>query len=485
MSILSPLVIVLIYLFSFSSLSTCAALEGDGGDGDTIPCVQVNSNQVQCNGDLFTLGDHMDVVGSTRFWVDIGVVCGLVLLAGLMSGLTMGLMSLDILNLNIIKNSGAEKDKKCAAKILPLVEKHHLLLVTLLLTNAAAAEALPVFLDRLVHPIVAVGVSVSLVLLFGEIIPQAICTRYGLRVGAYMSWFVWILIAVLFIVAWPIAKLLDFLLGSDHTTFFRRAELKELVNLHHTTNNGNSHTCVESLSYDEVRIIKGAIDMKGKSVAECFTKVTDIFALSIDDILDKTMLQKIVNAGHDRIPIYHTAKEHLIGMILTKDMVLLNPDASTPVKSLQLYQVPMVPSNMPLYDILHQFQTGRSHMAVVLDPRDHISVQGIITLEDVLEELLQDEILDEDDIRRSNNAVVVHSAHNSLHNFTNINANSGNQYVISTSPAMLPSNEQLREVTSLDVKWRKRFLENTHNHAFLNLPPTNLRSVKMRNYHGT
>ena len=64
--------------------------------------------------------------------------------------------------------SGSESDSKCASRILPLVEKHHLLLVTLLLTNALAAEALPIFLDRLVSPYVAIAMSVSLVLLFGE-----------------------------------------------------------------------------------------------------------------------------------------------------------------------------------------------------------------------------------------------------------------------------------------------------------------------------
>ena len=104
-----------------------------------------------------------------------------------MSGLTMGLLSLDLLSLKVLKTSGNVKQRKFASSILPLVEKHHLLLVTLLVANAASVEAMPIFLDRISNPIVAIVVSVSAVLLFGEVIPQALCTRYGLAIGYYLS----------------------------------------------------------------------------------------------------------------------------------------------------------------------------------------------------------------------------------------------------------------------------------------------------------
>jgi ankyrin repeat/SOCS box protein 13/metal transporter CNNM len=169
-----------------------------------------------------------------------------------MSGLTMGLLSLDVLSLKVLKGGGTPKERKYATKILPIVQKHHLLLVTLLLANAAAVEAMPIFLDRVSSPIVAVAVSVSAVLLFGEIIPQALCTRYGLAIGYYLSPFVRVLIFLLFIIAWPISKLLDVLLGKDHSTFFRRAELKHLVSLHEQGSQENE----EPLSHDEVLIIK-------------------------------------------------------------------------------------------------------------------------------------------------------------------------------------------------------------------------------------
>ena len=85
-----------------------------------------------------------------------------------MSGLTMGLLSLDVLSLKVLKRGGKPIEKKYASKILPIVEKHHLPLVTLLLANAAAVESMPIFMNRISTPVIAIVVSVTAVLLFGE-----------------------------------------------------------------------------------------------------------------------------------------------------------------------------------------------------------------------------------------------------------------------------------------------------------------------------
>lgn len=87
---------------------------------------------------------------------------------GLMSGLTIGLMSLDPTTLAVLRDGGSAKEKRYAACILPLVSRHHLLLVTLLLANSAAVEAMPLFLDRVSDNITAIVVSVTAVLTFGE-----------------------------------------------------------------------------------------------------------------------------------------------------------------------------------------------------------------------------------------------------------------------------------------------------------------------------
>ena len=86
------------------------------------------------------------------------------------SGLTMGLLSLDITSLKVLQRGGKPKIRKYASRIITVVKNHHLLLVTLLLANATAAETMPIFLGKITTEVVAILVSVTAVLLFGELV---------------------------------------------------------------------------------------------------------------------------------------------------------------------------------------------------------------------------------------------------------------------------------------------------------------------------
>jgi len=204
----------------------CTVLERDES-GELLSAV--------CEGHEFDeVGGDQVEPGDPRFAVYVILSILLVLVAGIMSGLTIGLVALDVTALTVLLNSGTPTEKRHAAAILPLVKRRHLLLVTLLLANAVCMEALPLVLDRLASPLVAILLSVTAVLFFGEIIPQALCSRYGLAIGANLVYLVWAAIGLLFVVAWPISKLLDFVLGHSKATYYRRSQLTELVNLHGT-----------------------------------------------------------------------------------------------------------------------------------------------------------------------------------------------------------------------------------------------------------
>lgn len=84
----------------------------------------------------------------------------------------------------VLRAVGSERDRKAATRLLSLVSRPHWLLVTLLVCNAACLEALPLFMNRLLDPATTLVLSVTAVLLFGEILPQAVCSRcvYTLRV---------------------------------------------------------------------------------------------------------------------------------------------------------------------------------------------------------------------------------------------------------------------------------------------------------------
>ncbi|TXG59975.1 hypothetical protein EZV62_014548 [Acer yangbiense] len=298
----------------------------------------------------------------TGFFIRIALVVFLVLFAGLMSGLTLGLMSMSLVDLEVLAKSGTPSDRKHASKILPVVRRQHLLLCTLLLCNAAAMETLPIFLDGLVTAWGAILISVTLILLFGEIIPQAVCSRYGLAIGAKVAPFVRILVWIFFPIAYPISKLLDYLLGEGNQAVFRRAELITLVDFH-----GNEAGKGGELTHDETTIITGALELTEKTASDAMTPISDTFAIDINAKLDRNLMKLIMEKGHSRVPVYYQQPINIIGLILAKNLLTINPEGGIPVKNVTtIRRIPRVSETMPLYDILNEFQKGHSHMAVVI-----------------------------------------------------------------------------------------------------------------------
>ncbi|KAJ9561182.1 hypothetical protein OSB04_006342 [Centaurea solstitialis] len=307
----------------------------------------------------------------SQFFIYIVIILVLVLFAGLMSGLTLGLMSMSLVDLEVLAKSGTPKDRIYAEKILPVVKNQHLLLCTLLICNAAAMEALPIFLDRLVVAWGAILISVTLILLFGEIIPQSVCTRYGLAIGACVAPFVRVLVWVCFPVAYPISKLLDYLLGHEHVALFRRAELKTLVNMH-----GNEAGKGGELTHDETTIIAGALELTEKTASDAMTPISDTFSVDINDKLDRNLMNIILERGHSRVPVYFEEPTNIIGLVLVKNLLTIHPEDEVPVKSVTIRRIPKVPETLPLYDILNEFQKGHSHMAVVVRQCNKTSEQA-------------------------------------------------------------------------------------------------------------
>ncbi|VAI24553.1 unnamed protein product [Triticum turgidum subsp. durum] len=270
----------------------------------------------------------------TMFWVYLLSCAGLVMFAGLMSGLTLGLMSLSLVDLEVLAKAGTPQDRRNAARILPVVTNQHLLLCTLLIGNSLAMEALPIFLDSLLPSFGAILISVTLILAFGEVIhpplpimPQAICTRYGLSMGAKAAPIVRVLLVVFFPVAYPISKLLDWLLGKGHVALMRRAELKTLVDMH-----GDAAGKGGELTHDETTIIAGALEMTQKTAKDAMTPISETFSLDINAKLDvyesSNLLHTvgmIMTKGHSRIPIYSGRPSNIIGLILVSKKLAYLP----------------------------------------------------------------------------------------------------------------------------------------------------------------
>ncbi|XP_040935689.1 DUF21 domain-containing protein At4g14240 isoform X2 [Gossypium hirsutum] len=232
--------------------------------------------------------------GSPWWFIYAGISCFLVLFAGMMSGLTLGLMSLGLVELEILQRSGTSTEKKQAAAILPVVQKQHQLLVTLLLCNAAAMEVL------------------------------------------------------------------DWVLGHNEA-LFRRAQLKALVSIHSQEAGKGGE-----LTHDETTIISGALDLTEKTAEEAMTPIESTFSLDVNSKLDWEAMGKILARGHSRVPVYSGNPKNIIGLLLVKSLLTVRPETETPVSAVSIRRIPRVPADMPLYDILNEFQKGSSHMAAVV-----------------------------------------------------------------------------------------------------------------------
>ncbi|XP_016464231.1 DUF21 domain-containing protein At2g14520-like isoform X1 [Nicotiana tabacum] len=323
----------------------------------------------------------------SEFFINILVIVFLVVFAGMMSGLTLGLMSLSLVDLEVLAKSGTPSDRKNAAKILPVVQNQHLLLCALLICNAAAMEALPIFLDSLITAWGAILVSVTLILLFGEIIPQSVCSRYGLAIGATMVPVVRVLVWICFPIAYPISKLLDYLLGHRNSGLFRRAELKTLVHFH-----GNQAGKGGELTNDETTIIAGALELHDKTAGDAMTPISETFSIDINGKLDRDLTNSILSNGHSRIPVYYEQPKNIIGLLLVKNLLTIHPADETPVKNVTIRKIPRVPYTMRLDDILNEFQKGHSHMAVVVKQcsKEMVQPAGQVAADDSVQDVRVD-----------------------------------------------------------------------------------------------
>ncbi|KAI8825772.1 uncharacterized protein EV422DRAFT_491423, partial [Fimicolochytrium jonesii] len=343
-----------------------------------------------------------------RFWYTLTATIVLVLIGGIFAGLTIGIMSLDTTNLEILRNSGTEQEQRYAAKIEPVRKHGHWVLTTLLLGNVVINETLPILFDSLVGGgIAAIIISTGLVVLFGEIIPNAICARNGLAVGAAFAPLVKMCMWIMAPLSWPIAKLLDALLGHEEGTIYARAQLKTLIRIHEVNQEGSNGSCGD-LIHDEVGIISAVLDLKDKSAKQIMTPLDDVFMMEINQVIDVQMIKELISRGHSRIPVYQGDRSNLIAILLAKRLIGYNVEKAKRISDVPLTYLPIIDGETNLFDMLNFFQEGRSHMAAVAmrvdgsteredDGKAEREILGVITLEDVIEELIGEEIIDETD----------------------------------------------------------------------------------------
>jgi metal transporter CNNM len=208
------------------------------------------------------------------------------------------------MEMKIKAQSGTPQEKEYANRVIPIISNHHLLLVSLMLWNASATEALPIFLDKIVPEYVAIIISVTLVLMFGEIIPASILTGpKQLEIAANLVPLVYLVLIVFFPLAYPISKLLDYIIGHDEgMTMYNRKEIATMMwlqheeglrrqSLHQKSKSNTRDTPSDDMGFrdtmhhEEVTIIGGALKYRDMKVSDVMTHAQNIFMISAEDTL--------------------------------------------------------------------------------------------------------------------------------------------------------------------------------------------------------
>ncbi|KAL7447137.1 hypothetical protein ACHAXM_010574 [Skeletonema potamos] len=329
-------------------------------------------------------------------WVLILV---LVMFSALFSGLTLGLMSLDPTALEIVMANSDDPELARAAKaIYPIRLRGNLLLCTLLLGNVTVNSGLSIVSANIFTGLIGLLVSTAVITVFGEIIPQAICCRYGLQIGVKTIPIVKVLILLMYPFTKPLSWVLDKALGHEIGTTYTSSEMTKLIEMH--VQRGQFHSAAGAA-------MKGALRYHSVQVSEVMTPLINVFMLSADERLGFDVVAKIFKTGYSRIPVYEVSKSNIVGLLFVKDLIFLDPEDEIPVKNfVHIFGRGMhvVWADDNLGDVLKLLKSGRSHMAVVRDVNQgdgtsdpYYEVKGIITLEDILELILGDEIVDETD----------------------------------------------------------------------------------------
>ena len=312
------------------------------------------------------------------------IIVILLAFSALFSGLTLGLMGLSAHELK----RKAELGDKDAQKVYKVRKKGNLLLTTLLIGNVAVNAALSIFLGSVMNGVLAGLVATALIVVFGEIIPQAVFSRFALKLGAKAAPLVRLLIWILYPVSAPIAWLLDKALGEELPTIYSKQELIKLIEEHEESGDG-------VIDEDEERILKGALTFSDKKVKDVMTPETVIESYSINQEINKEFIERIKNSGFSRFPIFDEDNEEVLGILHATSLIGLDGEESKSIKDLELAEAEFVGENDSLDDTLDKFLKSHKHLFIVKN--EFGTVTGVLSLEDIVEEILEREIVDERD----------------------------------------------------------------------------------------
>ena len=298
-------------------------------------------------------------------------------------------------SLNQIRlKSRAEDGDSSAARVLNMAEQYDKLLSTILIgnniVNIAAASIGTILFTRMLGavrgPTVSPIVLTIIVLIFGEVTPKSLAKEMPEKVATAVSPFLVLLMALMTPLTWLFTqwkKLLGHFVHSGEADTITEGELMTMVS--EAENDGE-------LTDRESELIRSAIEFDDVEVEEILTPRVDVVAVE-DDIPLEELAQTFAESGYSRLPVYHGTIDNIIGVVHEKDFYIARLKKATKIDDLVVPTLYTTGSTQ-ISQLLRTLREQHHHLAVVVD--EYGGTEGIITLEDILEELVG-EIWDEHD----------------------------------------------------------------------------------------
>ena len=321
-------------------------------------------------------------------WIQGIVVIFLLICSALISGAEVAFFSLQLKAIEELNENNSDPRLQ---RVITLLKRPKRLLATILVANNFINIAIVMvfsvlssfFFSGIENPIlvlmIEIGLITTIILIFGEILPKVYANRNALEFAKRMAFLISALDQYfLFWITYPMSKTTSFLekrLG-DQKNQFSIDKLSQALEL-----TGDDET-----TSDEQRILEGIVNFGNTDTREVMCPRMDMFALS-DELSLEEIIPIILEEGYSRIPVYHEKKDNIKGILYTKDLLpnLGNPDfVWQGVLKPPIY----VPENKKLDDLLKEFQQKKIHLAIVVD--EYGGTSGLITLEDIMEEIVGD-----------------------------------------------------------------------------------------------
>ncbi|XP_053443347.1 metal transporter CNNM3 isoform X2 [Nycticebus coucang] len=312
-------------------------------------------------------------------------VAGLLALAAVARGLQLSALALAPAEVQVLRESGSEAERAAARRLEPARRWAGCALGALLLLASLAQAALAVLLYRAAgqRAVPAVLGSAGLVFLVGEVMPAAVSGRWALELAPRALSLSRLAVLLTLPVALPVGQLLELAA--------RPGRLRERV-LELARGGGDPYNDLS----------KGVL--RCRTVEDVLTPLDDCFMLDASAVLDFGVLASIMQSGYTRIPVYEEERSNIVDMLYLKDLAFVDPEDCTPLSTItRFYNHPLhfVFNDTKLDAVLEEFKRGKSHLAIVQKVNNEgegdpfYEVLGLVTLEDVIEEIIKSEILDE------------------------------------------------------------------------------------------